>query len=1100
YKTAPLKDDAGIINRILVVTENITERKKVQKEIEESRLRYENLFENMGSGVAIYLPYNNGEDFIFHRVNAAGERFSKIKNSKVIGKKVTEVFPGIKEMGLFDVFQKVWKTGIPMHHPMTLYNDNRIRQWVENYVYKLPSGELIAIYEDTSEREFAIRALKESEEKYRRLITHQGEGVGIVDENECFRFLNPAGLKIFGFKKEEEIMGKSLAEFVDEKTYEIFKQGTIDRKQGVESAYEFELIQRNGEKRIIMLTVTPSFNEKGKFLESFGIFRDITERKKAEKQLTAANFKLQNLISNLPGVVFRCYNDDKWTMTFLSNECLGLTGYSPDEILHNRLISYAEIIHPGDREKVRSELDKSLSEKSQYDIYYRINTREGKIKWVWEKGNGVYDADGKIVRRLEGYIMDVTEEYEAREKLAESEARFREFAELLPQAVFEMDLKGDFTFLNEQSFEIFGYTREEFVKTGNNVTQVFEPSEVPRAMKQIGMHIAGHDLPTASEYKCIRQDGSTFPVLVYALLVKKNGKPCGIRGITVDISERKKAEEKVIKLLAETEHQKMEIESLLIGARSVMEHEDFESSARTLFNACRDITGAKAGYVALLNENKEENKVLFLDPGEYSCTVDQSLPMPVRGLRDKAYKEKKVVYHNDFLHSDWMKYLPPGHVVLENVLFAPLIINDKVEGLLGLSNKAGGFTDNDARLAGAFGELASIALRNSRNHDALIKAKEKAEESDKLKSAFLSNMSHEIRTPLNGVIGFAELLRTPGIPADQLNQYIDIINSSGAQLLSIINDIVDISKIEANQIHFVPAEFNLNHKLAEIEFFFNDSRKINRNPEVNIVFKKGLSDREANIISDSMRIQQILTNLLRNAIKFTDRGEISVSYRVTGDSYLEFCVMDTGIGIPADKIELVFHRFRQLDDSYSRRYGGTGLGLSIARSLVEMLDGKIWVESEEGKGSSFFFSIPYVHTNELLKPESTIKTVSVNLEGKKILLVEDDDTGIHFIKALFKNTGVVLLVADTGGSALELFHNNTDLDLVLMDIQLPEISGYELVKQMKAERQGLPVFALTANAFEEDRQKALDLGCNEFLTKPLNIELLNKSVQKWLGN
>lgn len=385
----------------------------------------------------------------------------------------------------------------------------------------------------------------------------------------------------------------------------------------------------------------------------------------------------------------------------------------------------------------------------------------------------------------------------------------------------------------------------------------------------------------------------------------------------------------------------------------------------------------------------------------------------------------------------------------------------------------------------------------------LLKAKEKAEESDKLKTAFLANMSHEIRTPMNGILGFAELLKEPGLTIDEQQKYIRIIERSGVRMLNIINNIVDISKIEAGLMDIKIQESDINEQIDYIYTFFK--------PEVeakgmHLLHKEGLPKNEACILTDREKLFAILTNLVKNAIKYSENGFIEFGYVSSGGSneqpdLLTFYVKDTGIGIHKDKIDIIFDRFRQVSEGSNRNYEGVGLGLSITKAYVEMLGGKIWVESEEGLGSCFYFTLPYKTNTEIYAGKQKRKSSSVKNDGKsvnlKILIAEDDETAESLLSISLQPFSSSMLVAHTGAEAVELCRNHPDIDMILMDIRMPGMNGYEATEEIRKFNQQVIIIAQTAYGLSSDRKNSIDAGCNEHISKPISKEDLQELIQKY---
>jgi CheY-like chemotaxis protein len=357
-------------------------------------------------------------------------------------------------------------------------------------------------------------------------------------------------------------------------------------------------------------------------------------------------------------------------------------------------------------------------------------------------------------------------------------------------------------------------------------------------------------------------------------------------------------------------------------------------------------------------------------------------------------------------------------------------------------------------------------------------------------------MSHEIRTPMNGILGFTELLKEPSLSSDDQQDFIQIIQVSGARMLNTINNIVDISKIESGLTKVDIKGTNINEKLEFTYKFFKPEVEIKG---LQLFVKNSLPTNEAFINTDNEKVYGILTNLVKNAIKFTYKGSIEFGYEKKG-KYLEFFVKDTGEGIPQYQQQIIFERFRQGSDSLTRKYEGSGLGLSIAKSYVEMLDGEIWVESEEGKGSTFYFTIPYNAVSEekgVIIDAAFEKEKEVEIKNLKILIVEDDEISYSLLIRTVRKISTEVLHAITGFEAVEACRNNPDLDLVLMDIRMHKMDGNEATRQIRQFNTDVIIIAQTAYAFSGDREKAIEAGCNDYITKPINMTLLFELIKRY---
>lgn len=380
----------------------------------------------------------------------------------------------------------------------------------------------------------------------------------------------------------------------------------------------------------------------------------------------------------------------------------------------------------------------------------------------------------------------------------------------------------------------------------------------------------------------------------------------------------------------------------------------------------------------------------------------------------------------------------------------------------------------------------------------LVIAKEKAEESDRLKTAFLQNMSHEIRTPMNAIMGFSELLIEFADDREKLKNYTEIINLRCNDLLDIINDILDISKIESGQLSVNVEESNINELFTEIFTFFSEYQKRMNKQHIEFSLQAFSNPKENLILIDKVKLKQIFINLITNAFKFTEQGKIEGGCRLDKNQNLLFYVSDTGIGIPPDKHQHIFDRFTQLHYDGKKNIGGTGLGLPIVKALVNLLGGSICVDSEPAKGSTFYFTIPYKPIYSLQnRPDTTAEPRTFIFSGKTILIVEDDQYNSAYISEVLSATGLNILCSETGEDAIAKSHEQS-IDLILMDVRLPGISGYKAIEQIKEQKPKLKIVVQTAYASSDEELKAQKLGCAGYLSKPIKKEALLNLLGKLL--
>jgi PAS domain S-box-containing protein len=382
--------------------------------------------------------------------------------------------------------------------------------------------------------------------------------------------------------------------------------------------------------------------------------------------------------------------------------------------------------------------------------------------------------------------------------------------------------------------------------------------------------------------------------------------------------------------------------------------------------------------------------------------------------------------------------------------------------------------------------------------DELILAKMKAEEANRLKTLFLSNMSHEIRTPMNAIIGFSQLLAQEDVKYPKKQEYLRIIEDRCKELLNILEEIFDLSKIQAGQIELNFSEFRISHLFKDLWSFALHELEIKGKENIQVSFTTPNPEDDF-IISDAIRVKQILTNLIENAVKFTHEGSISFGCKRTDPTTIEFYVSDTGIGVPKDKQNTIFEAFKHEDDSMTRSYSGNGIGLAISRGLAKLLGGDILMLSEEGQGCTFFVSVKDKAERIILREfYEEIPAPAYEWKGKSLLIVEDDQSALLLLKELLESTGINIYTAKNGLEAISLFKKNPDINLVLMDIQLPQLNGLEATRIMKSINKDIPIIAQTAFTLDDEKSRCLEAGCDDFLSKPIDAKELLSTIAKYL--
>jgi len=435
-------------------------------------------------------------------------------------------------------------------------------------------------------------------------------------------------------------------------------------------------------------------------------------------------------------------------------------------------------------------------------------------------------------------------------------------------------------------------------------------------------------------------------------LIDERKRIVGSVHVARDITERKRMEEELHDTLEASQCRQLEVSALLEASKAVLRHREFKNSARAIFDSCRELLGATAGYVALLSKDKKENEILFLDAGGLSCTVDSALPMPIRGLRGKVYDEGKVVYDNDFAESRWQKLMPEGHVALRNVLFSPLVIDGKTVGLIGVANKPDGFTERDAEMAAVFGKIASVALINSRVletlEDTVEERTKQLKESERLAGigATASMVGHDIRNPLQSINGDLYLLSSEvsslpdGEGKESMKESIKAIRNCVDYINKIVQDLQDFAKPLKPTMQETDFE-----GLCEDVLF---KKACPENVDVSLKIEKAAKK----LVADPTMLRRILTNLMNNSIQaMPDGGELEVrAYREPEEFVIT--VQDSGVGVPEEAKAKLFTPL------FTTKSKGQGFGLAVVKRMTEALGGVVTFESEVGKGTKFILRLP----------------------------------------------------------------------------------------------------------------------------------------------
>lgn len=580
-----------------------------------------------------------------------------------------------------------------------------------------------------------------------------------------------------------------------------------------------------------------------------------------------------------------------------------------------------------------------------------------------------------------------------------------------------------------------------------------------------------------------KPDGSVMWLETNKLpLLDKNRNVIGLLGTYEDITDRKISEQKIRKQSEEIQQKNRELR--------------------------KHITELKKATSLIIQSQKKLNKAQEIsNSGSWSWDFESNtIELSENGRRLLGFEQSRFALQPEklksFIHPDDLKEFVSriNKSLKEDIPFDFEFRIIRPDQSQWYAHTVGSLLKNiKGNLKTFEGQFSDITLRKQSEME-LIQAKEKAEESDRLKSAFLANMSHEIRTPMNAIIGFTQLLSDPNIAADRKEEFIKIITHNGQTLIRLIDDIIDIARIEAGQLTINMAECHLDILLPELQKQFLEILQTLGKKNLDIILD--MPSEKIVCKTDSFRLRQVLSNLIDNAIKFTNDGYVEIGLRKTDENKLLFYVRDTGIGIPEDKLSLIFSRFRQLEEADTRTFGGTGLGLTISQNLVRMLNGEIQVDSKPDEGSTFYFTLPLpvIETHkpsESIQPENFINYKNI-WKDKVFLIAEDDKYNFRIIEELLRNTNVTIIHAWNGEEVLEKISAKTKIDLILMDIRMPVMNGLITAREIRKSLPDITIIAQTAYANEEDKKLCIIAGCNDYISKPIDKSQLLKTIRKYL--
>lgn len=1005
---------------IITVTKDMSSFKKAQIELKHSEEKFQNIFSESPDALAIMEMAN----WTYIEVNEMFTKNTGLLYDEIIGKSTFELNLWTRQSDRLLFTSKLQKREEVVNHKslFSLKNGKQIHMLVSAKLIDI-SGEKFYLIIAKNINEFVNiqQELFAKENKYKAIVSNSYEGIAIIDDAFHFNYVNHQ-LEIITGYKSEEMLGRDFRELLTPESALMVGKRYSKRQEGLDAPqhYIFNIIRKNGEIRKVEIHSTIIKTSDGK-PQTLAQLLDVTERENTAKiiskehqrakqyfevaamimvvidnqgKITAINNKGCDVLeSNEDNIVGRSWfenftpkkgsnkaqerfllsmkqekyhnnyfesriktssgeekliawnnsllkdengktigtissgediskkeeasrilkmsgilailwkNSEGWPIEFVSENVEEFIGYKPDE-LYSGKVNYNQLMHPDDRDRINAEVEEF--NKDNRSIYshqpYRIITKNGKIKWIEDKTTVHYNSEGETTHYY-GILSDITEEVKRGEKLRQS----NEILSQMHDAVISTDLLGKINFWTGEAERIFGYKNSEIV--GKQVHTLCNEEDKDLLFKEImsDIEIYGH---YQNEILGRKKDSTSVPVeLTAKILSDTSNKPLSLILVARNITNRRVAQ----KALKESEIRYRHIfESILDGV--------------IIYNMDKDI----------VQVNKMATQMYGYSNTEFTQSISSRYIHPVQN-----HSFEEVIDH---LNGNYER------------MFEGESVDVSKSGKQFFVNVKGRLIDynNKPHLLIIVRDITNI---KQAEHD-IVEAKEKAIKSEHLKTAFLANMSHEIRTPMNSIIGFSDLLGDDDISKDEKEHFLRIIRQNGNQLMNIINDIIDISKIEAGQIQLNYEKVNLCETFQDIENMFELTTK---EKGLKLIKKYYHSGSEFFVMTDDLRLKQVLINLMSNALKFTHSGYIEFGCNIIDNKKsVHFYVKDTGIGISKDKQEEVFQRFMQAELKTTKLYGGTGLGLAISQGLIQTFKGRMWLESEEGMGSTFNFSIPLI--------------------------------------------------------------------------------------------------------------------------------------------
>jgi len=1043
-QTSKIINENGDILGLVGISIDITEQKQIEKILRKSEEKYHSIFESTGTATMIV-----EEDTSISMVNNECYLLTGYNSEELIGTKWTNYVAqeSLAEMMKYHNLRRVEPGKAPKKYEVKLlHKTGEVRYAILDIGMIQDTKQSIVSILDITERKRAEEELLKSNSYLSNLIEYTPGAIAVLDENSIVQRINKRFTNYFGYNSQEAV-GKCINELIVPKEYydeanKFCKEYELDRLAG-QSTDTIRMDKYGNLKEVSIIGSLIKIDNK--FVGIYAIYQDITERKQGEEALKKSEQRFKQVSENASEWIWEV--DKNGLYTYANPIVKEILGYEPEEIINKKY--FYDFFIPEVREQIKQAVFDVFTRKESFiDLLNSNLHKDGREIILSTSGVPIIDDQGNLLG-YRGVDIDITERKQAEESLQKSEEKYRTLVENMGEGIVITDEDENFIFVNPAAEKLFGVGKGEL--EGECISIFFSKEKFDEVKKRTNERRRGKS--GSFEEEIILKDKSRKDIFVTASPWYDDKKFKGTFAIFSDITERKRAEE----LLKKSE---IKYRSLI----ETMPEGFYRSTTEGYFIDVNPAIVKMLGY-----DNKEELMKIYI-PDELYFTRDERINganYNIDFIEDTEVYRLKKKDGLEIWVEDHSRYIKDSS---GNVLFHEGIMHDVTESL--------------------------------RARNAILEAKEKAEETNRLKSSFLANMSHEIRTPLNGILGFAEILKNE-LKDSSLFKYVDIIERSGHRLLETLDLILSFSKLEAEKEDVRYSNVLLENVIDETLKSFEGMAK-----NKNLFLKQVIKNENLITYIDERFFGQIMNNLINNAIKYTKTGGITVSLSKV-NSTIVLKVIDTGIGIAKDKHKIIFEEFRQESEGHGRSFQGTGLGLAITKRFVELLKGTIEVESEVGAGSTFTVKLPFEirpeTSNIKIKKEETEKEVLISTPPDKdklsILLVEDDEASRDYTTALLKKY-FNIESAFEGLEAIEKAKEK-DYDIILMDINLGKgIDGTEVARKIRKSPgyEKTPIVALTAFVLPGDREEFIAGGCTHYLGKPFTrnqiLELLKNITDK----